>query len=61
MIKFQLVLREESRREGNESLSVCFKDRGFLFECKLTSCFTDGVVLINKATALFLSEMLYIS
>lgn len=60
MITFQPVLTEESRSKGNESLSVCFKDRGFLFEYKLT-CFTDGVVLINKATALFLSEMLYIS
>lgn len=60
MIKFQPVLIEELRREGNESLSVSFKDREFLFECKLNSCFTDGVVLI-KATALFLSEMLYIS
>lgn len=58
MIEFQPVLTEESRREGNESLSVSFKDRGFLFGCKLTSCLTDGIVLINKATALFSSEML---
>lgn len=35
------------------------KTARFLFECKLTY-FTDGVVLINKVTALVLSEMLYI-
>lgn len=36
---------------GRESFCVCFNDTGFLFECKRASCFPDGVLLINRVTA----------
>lgn len=51
---------EEVRGEGNP-FSAHFNDRGFLFECKQTSPFPDGVVWIKKVTALFFSEMLCIA